>query len=68
MTKWCREEGDMLSGFGIFAGGVGVVMCMWFIHVGFLVKKLLKEQQETNRILRQLSSAGSKLEASSKAA
>lgn len=49
----------MLSGFGIFSGAVGTVMCMWFIHVGFLVKKLLKEQQETNRFLCQIRSADS---------
>ena len=44
----------MLSGFGIFSGAVEVVICVWFIHVGFLVKKLVKEQQETNRLLRQM--------------
>jgi hypothetical protein len=48
----------MLSGYGIFAGAVGVIMSMWFIHVGFLVKKILKEQQETNRILREANKAG----------
>jgi len=58
----------MLSGFGIFADAVGVVMALWFIHVGFLIKKLLKEQQETNRILRQMGSAGSGVGAGSKAA
>ena len=51
----------MLSGFGIFGGFVGVVMCVWFIHVGFLVKQVLKEQQETNYILRQMDTAGSGL-------
>jgi len=56
----------MLSGFGIFGGAVGVVMCLWFIHVGFLVKKVLKEQQETNRILRQLNASGSVAAAGSK--
>jgi hypothetical protein len=49
----------MLSGFGIFAGSVGVILSMWFIHVGFIIKKLLKEQQETNRLLGQMVSAGS---------
>ncbi len=48
----------MLSGFGIFSGAVEVVICVWFIHVGFLVKKLVKEQQETNRLLRQMNAAG----------
>jgi hypothetical protein len=47
----------MLSGFGIFEGAVGAVMCMWFIHVGFMVKSLLKEQKETNGVLRQIGPA-----------
>ena len=58
----------MLSGYGIFAGAVGVVMSMWFIHVGFLIKKNLKEQQETNRILRQMGASVSGLGIGSKAA
>jgi hypothetical protein len=58
----------MLSGFGICGGFVGVVMCVWFIHVGFLVKKVLKEQQETNYILRQMGTAGSGLAIVSKVA
>jgi hypothetical protein len=47
----------MTSGFGIFEGAVGVIMSLWFIHVGFLIKKMLKEQQETNRLLRQMGNA-----------
>ena len=58
----------MVGGFGIFAGAVGAVMCMWFIHVGFIVKKILKEQQETNRILRQSATAGPVVSTPSKAA
>lgn len=58
----------MVSGFGVFGGAVGIVMCMWFIHVGFLVKKTLKEQQETNRLLRQMATGGSSVAAVSKAA
>jgi hypothetical protein len=58
----------MLNGFGIFGGAVEVVICVWFIHVGFLVKKLVKEQQETNRLLRQMGSAGSSQGTVSKAA
>jgi len=58
----------MLSAFGVCGGAVGALMCMWFIHVGFLVKKTLKEQQETNRILRQMGTAGSALGIVSKAA
>lgn len=49
----------MLNAFGVYAGVIGLVMIVWFFHVGFLVKKILKEQQETNRILRQLANAGS---------
>ncbi len=48
----------MLTGFGIFGGAVGVILAMWFIHIGFLIKKLLKEQQETNRLLGQMVSGG----------
>ena len=58
----------MLSGFGIYGGVVGVAMSVWFIHVGFLVKKLLKEQQETNRVLRQMGPASPGLGIASKAA
>jgi hypothetical protein len=58
----------MLSGFGIFGGFIGVVLCVWFFHVGFLVKKVLKEQQETNRALRQIGAAGLGLAAVSKVA
>lgn len=58
----------MTSGFGIFGGAVGVVMCAWFIHVGFLVKKLLREQVETNRILRSMSAAGPAVGSTTKAA
>ena len=47
----------MLNAFGFAAGGVGLVMVIWFIHVGFVVKKVLKEQQETNRLLRHLGNA-----------
>lgn len=45
----------MLIGFGVYAGAVGLVLTMWFFHVGFLVKKILNEQRETNRLLQQLS-------------
>lgn len=58
----------MLTGFGIFGGAVGVILAMWFIHVGFLIKKLLKEQQETNRLLGQMVSGGSVPAAGSKSA
>ncbi|MGO8817832.1 MAG: hypothetical protein ACLQVG_24575 [Terriglobia bacterium] len=58
----------MANGFGIFEGAVSVVMCMWFIHVGFMVKRLLKEQLETNRVLRQMGSEGSNMGAASRVA
>jgi hypothetical protein len=58
----------MLTGFGIFAGAVGVILSMWIIHVGFIVKRILKEQQETNRLLAQLNGTGSAVGVSSKSA
>ena len=58
----------MVNGFGIFSGAVEVVICLWFIHVGFLVKKLVKEQQLTNRLLRQMGATGSNQETVSKVA
>ena len=45
----------MLIGFGVYAGAVGLVLTMWLFHVGFLVKKILNEQRETNRLLQQFS-------------
>jgi predicted anti-sigma-YlaC factor YlaD len=57
----------MLNGFGIFAGAVGVVMALWFIHIGFVLKDILKQQKETNRILQQLA-AGSSAASTTKAA
>ena len=61
-------EDEMLSGFGIFAGAVGVILSLWFVHVGFLVKKLVKEQQETNRLLGQLVNTGPGVTGGTKAA
>jgi hypothetical protein len=49
-----KEEG-MLTGFGIFEGAVGIILALWIVHVGFIVKKILKEVQETNRLLGQSS-------------
>jgi hypothetical protein len=51
----------MSTAFGVCSGAVGALMCMWFIDVGFLAKKTLREQQETNRILRHMGPAGSGL-------
>jgi hypothetical protein len=47
----------MLNAFGIFSGAVGLVLIVWFFNLGFLVRKVLKEQQETNRLLRHLGNA-----------
>jgi hypothetical protein len=48
----------MLNGFGIYGTAVQVVMVLWFFYLGFLVKKVIKEQQETNRLLAKLANAG----------
>jgi hypothetical protein len=48
----------MLNGFGIYGTAVQVVMVLWFFYLGFLVKKVIKEQQETNRLLGNLANTG----------
>jgi uncharacterized membrane protein len=48
----------MLQAFGVFGGVVGCVVIFEFFHVGFLIKKIHMEQQETNRILRELVGGG----------
>jgi len=48
----------MLNGFGIFGTAVGVVLVLWFFYLGFLVKQVIKEQKETNRLLAKLANAG----------
>ena len=48
----------MLNAFGICEGAVGLLMVVWFFYIGFVIKKMVREQQETNRILRLLGSAG----------
>jgi len=47
----------MLNAFGIFSGAVGLVLIVWFFNLGFMVRRVLKEQQETNRLLRHLGNA-----------
>ncbi len=42
----------MLGAFGVCASGVGLMCVLWFFYMGFLLKKIIKEQQETNRLLR----------------
>ena len=44
----------MLQGFGPFEAVVGLMVIIEFFHVGFIIKKLHKGQQEANNILRQL--------------
>jgi uncharacterized membrane protein len=44
----------MLQAFGYYGAVVGFLVIVEFFHLGFLIKKIHKEQQETNRILRQL--------------
>jgi hypothetical protein len=48
----------MFSGFGIYGTAVEVAAVLWFFYLGFLVKKIVREQQETNRLLSNLGSAG----------
>lgn len=50
----------MLQAFGFYAGAVGLVMTVEFFHVGFLVKRIHKEQKATNEVLRQLVQAKAK--------
>ena len=57
MTKGSVEEGEMLSAFGVFGGAVGLAVVLWFFYMGFLLKRVVKEQQETNRLLRNQCSA-----------
>jgi flagellar biogenesis protein FliO len=49
----------MLSAFGIFQSAIGMILVLWIFIVGFWVKKILKQQQETNSILRQIAGASS---------
>lgn len=58
----------MLNAFGVCAGGVGLVLVIWFFNIGFIAKKILKEQQETNRLLRQAGDANAVVKTGSKAA
>jgi hypothetical protein len=46
-----------LAASGAGAVVVGFVLVIRFVHVGFLVKKVLKEQQGTNEILSAFDSA-----------
>jgi hypothetical protein len=57
MPQGYDEEDEMLNAFGIFSGAVGLVLIVWFFNLGFMVRRVLKEQQETNRLLRHLGNA-----------
>jgi hypothetical protein len=62
MTGGSEKEDGMLNAFGVFAGAVGLAVVVWFFYVGFLVKKIVKEQAETNRLLRNLAPAAPPVE------
>jgi len=49
----------MLTGYGPYSVIFELVLVVWFFYLGFLVKRVIKEQQETNRLLRNAGSAGS---------
>ena len=49
----------MLTAFGPYRVFLELVLVVWFFYLGFLLKKVIKEQQETNRLLRNAGSAGS---------
>jgi hypothetical protein len=42
----------MLGAFGVCASGVGLMCVIWFFYMGFMIKRVIKELQETNRLLR----------------
>ena len=49
----------MMNAFGQYGAMIGLVLVIWFFYMGFLLKKMIKEQEETNRLLRSSSGAGS---------
>ena len=49
----------MLSAYGPYGVVFALVLVVWFFYLGFLLKKVIKEQQETNRLLRSGGNAGS---------
>jgi hypothetical protein len=49
----------MLNAFGPYGAIIGLVLVIWFFYIGFLLKKVIREQQETNRLLRNAGNAGS---------
>ena len=49
----------MLTGYGPYSVIFELVLVVWFFYLGFLLKKVIKEQQETNRLLRSSGTPGS---------
>jgi hypothetical protein len=49
----------MLTGYGPYSVIFELVLVVWFFYLGFLVKRVIKEQQETNRLLRTSGNPGS---------
>ena len=52
-------EDEMLTAYGPYSVIFELVLVVWFFYLGFLVKRVIKEQQETNRLLRTSGNAGS---------
>jgi len=52
-------EDEMLTGYGPYSVIFELVLVVWFFYLGFLVKRIIKEQQETNRLLRTSGNPGS---------
>jgi hypothetical protein len=52
-------EDKMLNGYGPYSVIFQLVLVVWFFYLGFLLKKVIKEQQETNRLLRTSGNPGS---------
>jgi hypothetical protein len=42
----------MLAQYGPYGVVFALVLVVWFFYLGFLLKRVIKEQQETNRLLR----------------
>ncbi len=49
----------MLAQYGPYGVVFALVLVVWFFYLGFLLKRMIREQQETNRLLRGGSSGAS---------
>ena len=49
----------MMNAFEPYGAMIGLVLVIWFFYMGFLLKKIIKEQEETNRLLRASGGPGS---------